>query len=588
MVELLFRRSLLDLKKTYKKHIIFEFFYMLITGFIFVPIIAYIFNRVIWSLGSGSLLNTEIFRIVLNYRGIFGLLSIATIAVVILFIQFGVIIVISQKQYFSKSISILHAFDTVIKKTPKIVGFGVFQLITLFVFLIPFIDSPLLGSLSEDIEIKSFIRNQIFSSRLLMTLYGLVFILIIYIIIRWIFTLHFIIIENKSVRKAVSSSMELTKKNQIRIIVGLFVLNIIIFLIGIFIISGITLIPSLITDINLFFLDNSLVTLSSFITYVFALMLIPINITFVTRLFYRYHINQDVEIEDKLIISKNKKIYEMEDKISTFIMKKSVFNLILLTVYLIMAIYFHYTVTDNIAYIGRSVAVAGHRGDMYNSPENTISSVRSAIEKEVDFVEIDIQITKDNVIVLNHDRDLARVAGVPYRVIDLTYEELSVLEVGSHFSDDFMGEKIPTLEEVLIEVKDQAKLILDIKAYGNKIDIAENLVALIEKYEMVEQCYIQSFNYPVLQEIRKINPDIKIGQLMYAVTGNLATLDVDFYSIEQNMLSNRIINNARRIDREIWVWTVNNESNMKRVLKYDIDVIITGYPEMVQSIIGLK
>jgi glycerophosphoryl diester phosphodiesterase len=73
-----------------------------------------------------------------------------------------------------------------------------------------------------------------------------------------------------------------------------------------------------------------------------------------------------------------------------------------------------------------------------------------------------------------------------------------------------------------------------------------------------------------------------------ASAGNVSSLDVDFYTISQNMLSDRFIDQAHRLDREVWVWTVNIERNMREVLKYDVDGIITDFPERLQMLVGVE
>jgi glycerophosphoryl diester phosphodiesterase len=103
---------------------------------------------------------------------------------------------------------------------------------------------------------------------------------------------------------------------------------------------------------------------------------------------------------------------------------------------------------------------------------------------------------------------------------------------------------------------------------------------------MVEQCMIQSFSYKALEEVRKLNSDIMLGQILYAVMGNSNKLDVDFYTIKQSMLSDTFIENAHNNGRGVWVWTVNDELNIKEVLKFDVDGIITDYPKRVQDIMG--
>jgi glycerophosphoryl diester phosphodiesterase len=585
----LIKNSFDDLKQTFKQLMLFEFLYLLLTSFIFVPTISYIFHRVLWSIGSGTLLNTEVFKIVLNYKGLLGLIVITIVAVIVLFIQFGVIIVITQKQYFNKHVTIMEALVSVIKNIPKIFTFSIFQLGLLFICLIPFIDSPLLSSLTGDIDLEVFIRHKILESELLFMLYILVLLIVIYILLRWIFTLHYMILEDKSTKDAIKESMRLTKANSIKILIGLFVLNGLILYLALNIISFITFIPALIQgDINNFILENFLVTLSSFLTYLLTLLLIPINITFITRLYYQFSINQGVVIKDRWMRTKSKKIKKIESKIEFTFYKRKYFWAAILTVMFLVTFLINYSMNEDIAYLGRSISIASHRGDMYSAPENSMSGIRSALKKEVDFIEIDIQMTKDGKIVLFHDTDLRRIVGVSDKIIDLPYEEVLKYEIGSYFSEVYFGEKIPTLEAVLEEVKGKANLLIDVKPYGSRVKMAETLVDLIEQYEMVESSYVQSFDYGILSEIRNLNKEIKIGQLMYVATGRLASLDVDFYSIEQSMLSNRIVSNARQLNREVWVWTLNKERNIKDVLKYDIDGIITGFPELAQSIIGLR
>src|SRR5690606_8719300 len=129
-----------------------------------------------------------------------------------------------------------------------------------------------------------------------------------------------------------------------------------------------------------------------------------------------------------------------------------------------------YAVNDQLVYLKWHVKVIAHRGD-WTAPENTVRAVRSAIEKGVDFVEVDVQMTKDGVLVLHHDEHLQRVAGISKRVGDLTFEEISELDIGFRFSETYAGERIPTLEQILQEVDGQVKLLIELKpdAFGRNM-----------------------------------------------------------------------------------------------------------------------
>jgi glycerophosphoryl diester phosphodiesterase len=91
------------------------------------------------------------------------------------------------------------------------------------------------------------------------------------------------------------------------------------------------------------------------------------------------------------------------------------------------------------------------------------------------------------------------------------------------------------------------------------------------------------FSYQALKDVRKLDCTIQIVQIIYVAAGNLTKLDVDFYTIKQVVLSDTFVKNAHKEGRQVWVWTVNNEINIKEVLKFDINFIITDYPKQVQQ-----
>lgn len=575
-----------DFKSTYNKYLIFEFIYLIITSFIFVPMIAFLFNRVLMAMGSSALLNMDIFKIVLNYRGLAGLIFLSALSVVIIFIEFGVLIIISQKRYVNEDILILEAVLTTIKNIPRLFGLGILQLTLLLLFIIPLLDLPLISSMVS-IHIPSYMMNRIFDSNLFITLYFTLFLAGIYLFLRWIFSFHSIIIEGKSTKEAINCSIELTKHNVIKVLIKLLLLNVIIFGLGLLIISVITIVPTLIgINVENYYIENLLITFSSFLTYIFTLLLLPINVIFITRLYYQVNLNLGTEPDNNLIIYKSSVLKKVEGKAFNFFQKRKYLLLLVLIMFLTGSYFLNFSISDETINIGRNVLIAAHRGDSRNAPENSISSIRFAINKEADFIEVDVRKTKDGVIVLNHDVNLRRVAGLPYNISDLTIAEISEIDIGRLFSKKFTGEKIPTLNDVLEEVKGEARLIVEIKPHAPGREIAAEIVKLIEEHEMLDDVYIQSFDYKILEEVRKTNSRIKIGQLMYMAAGNLSSLDVDFYSIEQNMLSKQLISKARKDEREVWVWVVNKEDDIKEALRYDIDGIITNYPERVQDIIG--
>ena len=231
-----------------------------------------------------------------------------------------------------------------------------------------------------------------------------------------------------------------------------------------------------------------------------------------------------------------------------------------------------------------SVLIAAHRGDTTDAPENSLPSIVSAIDKGMQVVELDVQLTKDGIAVLNHDSDLRRVAGVRTRVDELTYAQLRQLSIGQDENGNPV--RIPTLYEALAASEDRIKLLLDLKPYGSTSEaLADEVVRIVKDAGIEQEVRIQSFNGHSLERIRGCAPDIKIGRILYFALGDLSGLDVDFYTIEQVMLTDRLVQQAHAAGREVWVWTVNTRRAMKEVLKFQIDGMITDHPEMAQSLI---
>lgn len=585
------QQSLNDFKSSYKSYLSFEFFYMLITSFVYVPLTSFIFNRMLKWIGSPALLNAEVYQIALSLEGLLGLILITLLAVCFLFIEFGVLILIAQKRYFDSSILVTDAFATTLFKLPRILGFGIFYFIGILIFVIPFIDSSNLPALL-DFNLSIVVTSSLHGSYLFLILYLMLFLLALYLIIRLVFTLHFILIEEKSVWKAIKDSFTLTQSNHIKILVSIVLFNIVILTLGFTIMNLISYVVKMMEwGIIGHEIQNYFITISSYVALALSLLFIPLNLLMLTRLFYNFKKEQEIEIIDPVEIKSFKTLNKVERLIKNIFPKKKYTFIVVLTLWITGLFFLNHSVTNSLVYLKWDVSVASHRGDVRNGPENSLSSLKSAFEQGVDTIEIDVQLTKDGVVVLNHDKNLKRVSGFSGSIQDLTYEEVKRIDIGKLYGKGFVGEKIPTLDEVLELVDEEGgKVIIDIKAteLSRSGEFADRIVASIQRHELQENTYVQAFDYSILQMIREREPEVKIGHILYLAAGNLSSLDVDFYTIRQTMLSERFVQKAHKLNREVWVWTVNLEQNIKEVLKYDIDGIITDYPERVQNVIGIE
>lgn len=581
--------SIRDFRASYKRLLAFEYMYMLLTGFIIVPVITFIFNRILSVVGSGSLLNNEVYRLGLSYQGVAGLILIGLVASFALFIELCALIIMVQQRYFGKKVAIVDALLTTLRQTPRLFGFGIVQLIVFLLVLIPFIDSPMSASFYALFNFPIFWNSRVADASFAMTaLYALLLLAALYTVLRGIFVLHFIVLEGKSITDAVRSSLKLTRGRRLQLFMWLFLINAAVFSAGFVTISSLSYLPSWL-DMNVLkaFTDHYSLTLSTILTYMFALLIMPVNIIFITRLYYHYGRSPGFRPHDTLNVRPSA-LGRLEHRIVRYIKGRKRTRLLYAAaavVYVGLALFVAFKANDNLVYAKWTVLISAHRGDTESAPENSVPAIAAAIDKGVQSVELDVQLTKDGVAVLHHDYTLKRLTGSDMRVADLTFEELSRLSIG--MDADLEPVRIPPLSDALAEAQGRVKLLLDLKPYGPSEELAREVVKLVQAFEMEQDVYIQSFDGIALRQIRAEAPDIKIGQILYFALGDLSSLDVDFYTIEQVMLTEQLVGKAHEQGREVWVWTVNSSRNLKEVLKFKVDGIITDYPERAQSLVEL-
>ena len=233
---------------------------------------------------------------------------------------------------------------------------------------------------------------------------------------------------------------------------------------------------------------------------------------------------------------------------------------------------------------GQDTAIIAHRGASMDAPENTLASLEEAIRQHADWVEIDVQETREGGIVVIHDRDLMKVAGVPMNVRDATFAELRSVDIGSWFDARFSGERVATLAEVLDLCKDRVKLIVELKYYGGEVRFEERVIEIIEAHKMQEDIAMMSLNYQGVETLKSLRPDWNTGLLSSVVLGNLAQLNVDFLAVNGRLATRGFIKSAHDRHHKVLVWTINDPVEISAMMSKGVDGIITDRPGLAKSI----
>ena len=161
-----------------------------------------------------------------------------------------------------------------------------------------------------------------------------------------------------------------------------------------------------------------------------------------------------------------------------------------------------------------SPLIIAHRGDVSNAPENTLPAFRKAYESGADGIELDVRLTRDDQLVVFHDRSLKRIGGTSGLVTNASLEEIRSLDVGEWFGPEFRGVRAPTLDEVFESLPRNFLVNVEMKAVIDRMRLIAHKVAdVVRRHNRRGSSLVASFNPISLWELRKIDPGISRGYI---------------------------------------------------------------------------
>lgn len=575
--------SIVDLKNNIRQYILFGLLALFTTSFIFIPIISFIFQRMILLYNSGIIMNQDIFKIFLDKDNLLSLFAILLLAVTFIFMEMAIYILIAHKNIVKKDIYITEAFFTALKKLPRLLTIELFYFLILFIVLLPLIELPVQTSLTQTLEVPEFYQVKVEENPIYSGLYALLFVGLLYIMYRFIFTLHGVILKKEKISRAMKKSFHLTKVGSSMTIVKLIFINLFYIGFGIFLLFLVSKLQTEIRYTPPLALRKYLVTLSGLFFNFYTMLLTPFNMIFLTRLYYDLDEKQGDHIDDQVTLVAIKKIKNIEVYACHHIRKKKVTLLLVLVLTLSFSLYTTLSKQGGYVNHGRNVDIIAHRGGYTSAAENSLMAIDQALEKGVTIIELDVQLTKDGIPVLHHDYSLSRMTGLSKQVSDVTYLTLqNTLLKNGH------GQSIPSLKSALDRIDKAAYILIDIKSDHNTKALVDAIIEDLKATDMMAHAYIQSFDQKLLTYVRSEAPLIGIGQVMYFFWGELDALDVDFYTVHYTMLSRNLVKEIKKDDKQLWVWTIDDPEILGEVLKFDINGLITSDIDMVQETLGLK
>ena len=239
----------------------------------------------------------------------------------------------------------------------------------------------------------------------------------------------------------------------------------------------------------------------------------------------------------------------------------------------------------------RKVDNVAHRGASAYAPENTIAAFDKAVEMKADYIEIDVQRSKDGKLVVIHDTTVDRTTDGSGKVGNLTFKELRNLDAGSWKGEQFTGVQIPTFDEILDRYHGKIGILIELKAPELYPGVEENIAGKLKEQNLDkpqnEKIIVQSFNHESMKKMNELLPKVPIGVLTSsrADATEQALQEfltyADYFNPSYGIVTEDLVNQVHSLGMKIGSWTVRSQEAADFLLDVGVDAIITDYPDYV-------
>jgi glycerophosphoryl diester phosphodiesterase len=242
---------------------------------------------------------------------------------------------------------------------------------------------------------------------------------------------------------------------------------------------------------------------------------------------------------------------------------------------------------------------AAHRGGAALWPENSLLAFGNALALGVDYLELDVHLSRDGQVMVIHDATLDRTTTGSGPVRERTAVELQALRLKDR-SGAVTAEPVPTLDQVVaLAAAGKRQMLLEIKTDEQKRrypGIEEKVFAVLDRHRFTPFAIVMSFEAETWRRVRQLRPDARVGALysarMLPATGielelqSLHQAGVTFVGLEQRMVTADVARQARLAGLTLGVWTVNERDAIERFVGHGVGVVITDRPDLAKAVLG--
>ena len=589
------------LKKNIRSIAGFEVTYRLISMAILLPVLSTLFQFSLKLAGYEYLSEDRLIPYLLTPSSLIILFLIILTLSVFTIYEVVCIIPAFHASYHEKTISLTamyrYGFYVIIKSC----RLQNWPLLLFALFLIPLTNISVISGYLSSRTIPDFILYYIRSNKTLFHIICVLFLFFLLFAIWYCLSMHIFCLEKGTFQEGCKKARVLAKRHYFSILFTLLLWQLLV----LFLLALLALLsffvafarmhiffPGDITGANLYNTFSVILTVL-FDTYI--LFSVPLSLSVLSSIYYRRKtaLGQPIPVYQKRGTNLLKQI---SGRVLLFLLLLvCLFNLSYLGLAKEFDFFWNQSLWDD-------TTITAHRGDSAIMPENTLAAFACAMENGADVIELDVQQTKDHVIVVLHDTNLARLSGNHQNVWEMTYEELSQIDIAPDFNEQAEGNllpadslhnlsqscnisersiyhTVPTLRQVLLFSRGKIDLNIELKSTSHDKDLEKDVASLLEEYDVVDHCVVVSRNPSSLSQLKACNPEIQTIYLLPLAYGDYHEIPyVDGFSIKHSFLTRKLVNDIHDHGKVVYAWTVNNREDMSRMYALGVDSIVTDYP----------
>ena len=557
-----------------KNILLFEAVYNLAANALVIPLLRAVLNASIRIAGYRYISNRNLLEFISKPSSLITILFILLFASVFTLFEISAVVYLFSSSLEHKKTRLGDMFFIGADSCRRAFSKDNFQVILYSMFVLPLSKLSVMSHIITSAGIPDIISYYAVRKKSVLLIYIILASVALFLFIRWIFSMNYYVYEHKSFRISRKKSACLVKGNFFKTLIPVILWEIsalLIFIAAAFIFSCIIYLLSVKGIIS----EGSAVIsyISRIVLSGFSFLAVPVIFSFVCTQCRCASCGISGDFFPKIL-------------------QKPALSIFYAVIFIAVAlnIFYSYETRKNGTGIKmemfNSTEISAHRGDCRHAPENTIPAFELAVENKADWIELDVHEALDGTVIVIHDNNFSRTAGLKRNTWELPYSEIVQLDAGKYFSKKYRGTKIPSLEEAILSIKGKAKLNIEIKPNAHEKNIEKSVVEIIEKYGVENDCIVSSFSANSLKKIKAENPDIKTAYLMSMAAGNFEDIIyADALSINSAFITKNLVDSVHSCGKEVFAWTVNTRSEIIKMYDYDVDNIITDNPAYARNVI---